>query len=238
VAGYQEYAESGEYLHLLSRPAWAALRPRLTAALTDVAPAAGPVLELGAGTGLGTDVLLETLTNDVLAAEPSAALRGVLLARLADRDTDRVTVFPGGATAVPLPDRIAAVVGMHMVGHLAPPDRKRLWAAVAERLSPGAPVVLNVQPPAAAEPVPEFPWMTVTVGGLRYEGTGSAEPTGPDSVHWRMRYRTRREDGTVLAEASAEYTWWIVTADGLAAELADAGLETSVDVDLVVGRKP
>jgi SAM-dependent methyltransferase len=156
MSGYQEYTASGEYLHLLSRPAWAALRPRLAAALTDVDPTAGPVLELGAGTGLGTDVLLETLTNDVLAAEPSASLRGVLLARLADRGTDRVTVFPGGATDAPLQDRIAAVVGMHMVGHLAPPDRKRLWATVAERLAPGGPVVLNVQPPAAAEPVPEF----------------------------------------------------------------------------------
>jgi hypothetical protein len=80
--------------------------------------------------------------------------------------------------------------------------------------------------------------MTVSVGGLVYEGTGSAEPTGPDSVHWRMRYRTRREDGTVLTEASAEYAWWIVTAEGLAAELADAGLRPSVDEDLVVGRMP
>jgi SAM-dependent methyltransferase len=238
VADYQEYAASGEYLHLLSRPAWTALRPRLATALTGVDPGAGPVLELGAGTGLGTDVLLEIFEGEVLAVEPSASLRGVLLARLADRDIDRVTVFPGGASEVPLPDRIAAVVGMHMAGHLAPPDRKRLWAAVADRLPPGGPVVLNVQPPYAAEAVPEFPWMTVTVGGLRYEGTGSAVPTGPDSVHWQMRYRTRREDGTVLAEASAEYSWWIVTADGLAAELADAGLEPTVDEDLVVGRKP
>jgi hypothetical protein len=53
-----------------------------------------------------------------------------------------------------------------------------------------------------------------------------------------MRYRTRREDGTVLTEASAEYAWWTVSADGLAAELADAGLDPSVDEDLVVGRKP
>jgi hypothetical protein len=171
---------------------WTGLRPRLVAALTGV-PDAGPVLELGAGSGLGTDVLLDTLPHDVLAAEPSAALRGVLLARLADRDAERVTVFPGGATEVPLPDRLAAVVGMHMVGHLAPAARKRLWAAVAERLVPGGPVVLNVQPPEAAEPVPEWPWSGVTVGGLAYEGTGSAEPTGPDSVRWRMRYRSRDE---------------------------------------------
>jgi hypothetical protein len=237
IVGYLEYSASAEYLHLLSVPAWTDLRPRLAAALAGADPDGGPVLELGAGSGLGTDVLLDTLDNDVLAAEPSASLRAVLLSRLADHGTHRVTVFPGSATDVPLPDRIAAVVGMHMVGHLAPPDRKRLWATVADRLSPGGPVVLNVQPPATAEAVPEFPWMTVTVGGLVYEGTGSAQPSGPDSVHWRMRYRTRRDDGTVLAEASAEYAWWIVTADGLAAELADAGLVATVDEDMVVARK-
>ena len=236
--GYTEYSASAEYLHLLSVPAWTNMQPRLAAALAGVQPDAGPVLELGAGSGLGTDVLLDTLDNDVLAVEPSASLRGVLLSRLADRGTDRVTVLPGGATDVPLPDRIAAAVGMHMVGHLAAPDRKRLWAAVAEHLPPGGPVVLNVQPPATAEAVPEFPWMSITVGGLHYEGTGSAQPTGPDSVHWRMRYRTRRDDGTVLAEASAEYAWWTVSAQGLAAELADAGLVAEVDDDLVVARKP
>jgi hypothetical protein len=234
---YHEYSASGEYVHLLSVPVWTDLRPRLAAALAGVDRDGGAVLELGAGSGLGTDALLDVLGNDILAVEPSASLRGVLLARLTDRGTDRVTVFPGGATDVPLPDRIAAVVGMHVVGHLAPADRKRLWAAVTERLAPGGPVVLNVQPPAAPETVPEFPWMSVTVGGLHYEGTGSAEPTGPDSVRWQMRYRTRREDGTVLAEASAEYAWWIVTAEGLAAELAEAGLVATVDDDLVVGVK-
>jgi hypothetical protein len=131
VEGYQEYAASAEYLHLLSRPMWTGLRPRLEAALTGLAPDAGPVLELGAGSGLGTDVLLDTLPHDVLAAEP----------------------------------------------------------------------------------------------------------TGPDSVRWRMRYRTRRGD-TVLAGTSADYGWWIVTAEGLAAELVDAGLDPSVDEDLVIGRKP
>ncbi|WP_345612190.1 class I SAM-dependent methyltransferase [Pseudonocardia adelaidensis] len=140
MGDYQEYAASAEYLHLLSGPAWPALRPRLSAALSGVTANAGPVLELGAGTGLGTDVLLDTLGNEVLAVEPSAALRGVLLARLVDGErAGRVTVFPGGATEVPLPDRIAAVVGMHMVGHLAPPERKRLWAAVRNGSRPARP---------------------------------------------------------------------------------------------------
>jgi len=230
-----EYADAAEYLHLLSRPMWAGLSARLRAVLREVDGAAGPVLELGAGTGLGTDVLLDSLPNEVLVAEPSPTLRAILLARLADRSTNRVTVLPAGALDAPLPDRLAAVVGMHMVGHLPPDDRHRLWTALARRLAPGSPVVLNVQPPATATAVPPWPWSGVTVGGLTYEGTGEAEPTGPGEVRWRMRYRTRRGD-TVLATAHAAYRWWPVGADPLAAELADAGLTPHVDGDLVVAR--
>jgi SAM-dependent methyltransferase len=238
VTSTSEYAASAEYLHLLSAPMWDSLRPRLAAAISDVDPAAGPVLELGAGTGLSTDVLLDALTNDVLAVEPSAQLRGVLLARLADRGASgRVTVHPGSATDVPLPRRLAAVVGMHMVGHLTPDERQRLWAEVSSRLAPGGPLVLNVQPPETVAAVPLFPWFGVTIGGLTYEGRGEAQPAGPDSVRWRMSYRTRDGD-TVLGEAAADYRWWVLSASGLAAELAAAGLDVAVDGDLVVARQP
>jgi hypothetical protein len=237
--GYREYDRSAQWLHLLSLSAWEMLRPRLAAVLADVDPAAGTVLELGPGTGLGTEVVLDTVPDaPVLAAEPSPALRGILLARLAGRpDAERVTVFPAGASDVPLPDRLAAVVGMHMVGHLGPAQRRALWPALAALLAPGAPVVLNVQPPDTAVAVPEFPPMRFTVGWLTYEGTGSAEPSGPDSVRWRMRY-TVRDGDTVVEKATADYDWWIVSAEGLAAELTEAGLTASVDDDLVVARRP
>jgi hypothetical protein len=234
-----KYASSAEYLHLLSVPMWQGLRGRLVDLLGGVDPTAGTLLELGAGTGLGTDVLLDAVPDaPLLAVEPSAALRAVLLARLADRPggAERVTVHPGTASGTPLPDRLAAVAGLHMIGHLPPEEQRALFAALAPRLAPGAPVVLNVQPPETAQEVPEFPPFGVAVGTLRYEGTGSAVPTGPDRVRWTMRYRTR--DGErVIGGATATYEWWTVSAAGLAAELVAAGLTARVhDDDLVVAR--
>ena len=215
------------------------LGARLAGVLSGVDATAGTVLELGPGSGLGTEVVLDTVPDaPVLAAEPSAALRAVLLARLAGRpDSARLTVYPGGATQVSLPDRLAAVVGLHMVGHLSPTQRRTLWPAVAERLAPGAPVVFNVQPPDTAVAIPEFPPTGVTVGRLTYQGTGSAEPTGPDSLRWRMRYATLDGDA-VVDEATAEYDWWVLSAAGLAAELTQAGLKVeSTQDDLVVARR-
>ncbi len=240
IAGYDEYSSPAEYLHLLSMAVWDDLGSTVAAHLAGVDPDSGTVLELGAGTGLGTGILLDAIPDaPVLVAEPSAHLRAVLLARLADRwDGDRVTVYPGGASDLPLPDRIAAVVGMHMIGHLRPDERRALLAALIPRLVPGAPVVLNVQPPDTAVEVPLTPPASRRLGRLRYEGQGRAEPVGPESVRWIMSYRTWDGD-TVLAEVMAEYEWWVVSAAALAAELAAAGLEVAEpDGHLVVGRQP
>lgn len=146
-------------------------------------------------------------------------------------------MHPCGAVDVPLPDRLAAVVGLHMVGHIPPPDRRRLWTAVAARLARGGSVVLNVQPPDSAVAVPLFPWSGTTIGAHTYEGRGEAEVIDQDCLHWRMAYRTRVGD-TVLAETTADYRWWVLSAAGLADELSAAGLEVRVDDDLVVGRRP
>ncbi|QFU88307.1 hypothetical protein [Amycolatopsis sp. YIM 10] len=160
-----------------------------------------------------------------------ARLAGYLL-------TNRDFMAPAVEAAVaslellPLPDRIAAAVGMHMIGHLAPVDRRALFAALVPRLVPGAPVVFNVQPPES-EP------FAVRAGRLRYEGRGRAKPVGPDRLRWTMTYRTLDGD-TEIASAVTHYDWWTVSAATLAAELRAAGASTvdtvDIDGDLVVAR--
>lgn len=74
-------------------------------------------------------------------------------------------------------------------------------------------------------------------GGLTYEGRDGAEPLDAERVRWRMAYRPLDGD-TVLAADAAEYEWWVLSADGLADELAPAGFSVSVDADLLVGLRP
>ncbi|MFI6785114.1 class I SAM-dependent methyltransferase [Micromonospora sp. NPDC050276] len=221
-----EYQISGEYLHLLSEPAWQALRTPVTDALRG-ADSDATLLDVGAGSGLGTEVLATAVPHgDVVAVEPSPVLRAVLLSRIAAHPDlrQRVTVVAGDALGVDLPTRLGAVLAINMIGHLDPHARRAFLLRVAERLVPGAPLVLNLQPPTEPSTLPFSVFGTVRVGRHTYEGGGSAEPSGSDAVTWRMRYRVLDDDGTALREDHTDYRWHVISAEALLADLDEAGL--------------
>lgn len=220
------YLESAEFLDVMSRDYWRILGPRLGEVLAAVDPSAGPVVDLGAGTGLGTLTTARAVPQaEILAVEPSPGLRAVLLSRVyGDADlAKRVTVLDADAQHAGLPERVSAVIAMNMIGHLDPGSRRALWTTLAGRLAPGAPIVLNLQPPGSATTLPDTRFCQIPIGRRTYEGWGRAEPAGPDAVTWHMRYRT--VDGSAqVAERAVSYHWWIVTEDTLRAETAGAGL--------------
>lgn len=236
---FDGYDASALYVHLLIGPSWQRLRAPLRYELAAVDPGAGTVVELGAGSGIGTELLLDTVpAAPVLALEPSIALRAVLLGRMAGhRFEHRLTVLPDPAEAAELPDRICAVLGANMIGHLDPDARSRLWCELAARLTPGAPVLVNADDPDLTDGK-AVPTTEVRVAGLTYAGTGRAEPDGADAMRWSMRYTTHRGE-TLLHTAEAVHRVHTITADGLAAEMTDAGLPAEVGShSLVVARAP
>jgi hypothetical protein len=162
--------------------------------------------------------------------EPSPVLRAVLLARAGADPAlrERVTVVAADALSAPLPDRLGAVMAINMIGHLPPADRRRLWDLVRQRLAPGAPLVVNLQPPAEPIAVPETVFASVRIGRYTYEGSGGAQPAGPDTVTWRMRYRTLDERGHAVHDSVINYEWQVLSPQELLDELAAAGFTARV----------
>ncbi|MFE9655589.1 class I SAM-dependent methyltransferase [Micromonospora sp. NPDC006431] len=232
------YAESGEFIDVLSQDAWRALRTPVTEALRHTWPDQGPIVDIGAGTGLGTLVAARAVPDaEVIAVEPSPILRAALLARVVvDEDLRRrVTVQATDAEGMALPARLGGVLAMNMIGHLAPDQRRQLWADLRPRLVPSAPLVVTLQPPSEPMTVPETSFGSVPIGRGSYEGSGGARPAGPDSVIWTMRYRVIDEDGAVERELVAEYPWYVLSAQTLRHELAAAGYAvTTGDMDVMV----
>ncbi|MFI7122107.1 class I SAM-dependent methyltransferase [Amycolatopsis sp. NPDC049868] len=224
------YHRTAEYVAVLLRQAWRALGPALADALSDLDTSGGPVVDIGAGTGLGTAVLAAALPDaDIIAIEPNPALRTALLARCVEDDdlARRVTVLGTDAHSAPLPDRLSAVIAMNVLGHFDPGERRALWEILDGRLIPGGRALLNLQPPTTAVTVPTTPMARVRIGGLEYFGAAAAEPAGPDTITWRMTYRVERQ-GDVVTELTASDLWHVITASALADEVAEYGLRLAV----------
>ncbi|GAB3173361.1 hypothetical protein GCM10027059_44230 [Myceligenerans halotolerans] len=116
-----------------ARPDAVQLRPVLEAAFGDLGPDA-TLLDLGAGSGVGTRTLAACTRARIIAVEPSRTMRSVLLARIADDGAlgEQVSVMAG---AVPraleeLPGEVAGFVCAHMLGHLTAAQRTETFAVV------------------------------------------------------------------------------------------------------------
>jgi SAM-dependent methyltransferase len=221
VAVIDHYERSAEFIDIMMAPHWPSLGPPLARALSG---STGPVVDVGAGGGLGTRVIAEALPEaEILAVEPSPALRSVLLARVNEAADlrERVTVIPEGFLEARLPERLGAVVMMNVIGHFDPTERRKIWGLLRER---GAKGVVNLQPPTESIEVPETRFADISVGRRRYEGWGRAEPAAADRLTWHMTYRTY-QDGRLVCEAQVSYPWWVITAERLEAELGEYSLK-------------
>lgn len=220
------YAVTAPYYDLLAESFWTTLGPALSAVLSDVDPSAGPIVDIGAGTGRSTFVITEAVpSGEVWAVEPSPSMRAILLAHVALRPDlyRRVTVLDSDIAGLSWPDSVAAVVACNMVGHLDPETRLGLWRTAAAHLAPDGVAIVGLQPPSRPERLERTETGTVDVGRNRYVGDAAAEPTGERSVRWTMHYRTIR-DGTVVEHLVKQSDWWTVSADDVRAEAGSVGL--------------
>jgi SAM-dependent methyltransferase len=223
------YALSAEFYEVLAREQRQPVLEALRAVLGSLEATTGPVVDLGAGTGMATLVIADALPDaELVAIEPSPAMRTALLTRLAERPQlrQRVTVLPWGfpGAEAELPDRLRAVVGLAMLGHLDPNARARLWRLLAERLEPGGVAVFELQAPPRPQIIPETTYTRTRLGALEYEGSFAAQPSGPLTMDWTMRWRIYRGERLLQEHAGQHTQWWTISEADVAAEAGGAGL--------------
>jgi hypothetical protein len=238
--GGDPYAEAtAEFYDLLATAHWDVFGLQLLDLLADVDATAGPIVDLGAGTGVGLPYLRAAVPGAaILAIEPSRAMRTALHTRLLLDDGLRrvTTVDPRPFATAGLPARACAVVVSAVLGHLDADDRTRLWRFVAERLPQGAPAVIEVLPPDRPVDVPMSKYRGLAVGEYVYEGWQRGEPVDDRNMAWTMEYRVRR-GGEQIAVSTVRSVWTCVSIDDIRAEAAPFGLSvTQYDECAVVRR--
>ncbi|MCZ4556791.1 methyltransferase domain-containing protein [Rhodococcus maanshanensis] len=201
------YAEIAEFYDLAAASLWARKGPVLAAALRSARPDLGPILDIGAGTGLSTEIIADTLPDAaIIAVEPSPQMRIALSTRIAIRGlADRVTVVPEPVGALRFPDRLGGAVCYGVLGHLAASERTHLLATLRRCLAPGAPTVIELMDETAPPTREPLRIAAVRVGDCDYE-VWSRGATGESAHRWTLTYRVLR-DGITRREVHAPMPW-------------------------------
>ncbi|MGL4178097.1 MAG: class I SAM-dependent methyltransferase [Dermatophilaceae bacterium] len=219
------YAELGEFHDLFMVQPWERLRPHVRQVLGGL-PASAVVIELGAGSGMGTRVLASESAASVVALEPSLVMRSVLLARVADSPdlSERVTVHAG---SVPgdlglLPERVDAAVCTHVLGHLTAEERRMTFAWLAAHLTPAGAVLVTTQDPVEPVASAQSPLVEARrIGTLDYS-VAYEEPPGSDG--FQSRYVVR-SGTTVVRDVVIEGSWEPLSVHDLRRELSGTDLD-------------
>lgn len=225
-ADSDQYAATASAYDLIASPYRSAQVAALEMLRAKLRPEAGPILDVGAGSGLNCGWLLTQVVDaHVVALEPSRAMRSLLLARVAAHREwfDRVTVRPEDFFSAPLPPRIGGAILLGVVGHFDAGERAAVLAELAARLPDGGAALIDFQEPEHPARVEPFEFVVATVGQLSYRGIGEGWPVDDERMRWRMSYLTL--DGErVLVEDTAEMEYHHPSAQTVAAEAAQVGL--------------
>lgn len=233
-SAHDDYSATAEFFDLAAADHVDAITPAVVAALGNVDTGHGPIVDIGAGTGLLTEAIALALPDaDVLAAEPSATMRAVLTSRVFSdlRLRPRVTVTPEPAQDLELPDRISAAVVCGVAGHLDVPERTRLWRQLAERLPPGGRILVELMGFAVPTTMASTQLAHCTVGRQSYEWWCSCEASGVDRMELRTTWRVY-DGGALVRQVDHGHRWFPFTLEQLVEE---SGLQLAA-VEATSGR--
>lgn len=225
-SGRDPYAAAAGMFELVAAPYRSASLAALDALPPRLRPDAGPILDVGAGAGFAVVTLLERLpAAQVLALEPSPAMRSLVLARLAAHPEwfPRVTVRPEDFFAATLPPRLGGAILQGVLGHFDAGERAAALAELATRLPVGGAALLDLQAPHRPRRVPAQETTVATLGELTYRTITEAWPLDTERMRWRTTYLTL-EGERVILEDTVELVVHHPTPALVGAEAAAVGL--------------
>ncbi|MFD9124774.1 class I SAM-dependent methyltransferase [Kitasatospora sp. NPDC059571] len=234
-----DYTVSVEFYDLLQAESDRRLAQRRFAGAAGRARLA--VLDVGAGTGIVTEMLLTAAAVPIHAVEPSPAMRTALLSRLSGLGAARqarVTVHPEPVQEAGLAGVADLAVASNVIASLDPAARRATWRALEAALVPGG-LLLFDPPPSRLPAGPEHDRLgPVRVGPDLYSADLARAPHR-GALRATFTYRVERHGRTVREEREA-FDLWPADPSQLRSELRDAGLQLvrAPSADLMAARRP
>lgn len=183
----------------------------------------GPVLDIGAGTGLFSMELAKyTEDLDIIALEPSKEMRIAFMAKLMQQGTlsSRITVVPESVMEYELPDTLSGVVCMGVIGHLNQGQREKLWRRLEKSLKKGTPVIIETLDKSLLKAEEGTRISAKAVGKYRYETyIKDKKNAGGDLWKWNLQYKVL-EDDKLVREVISPMEWEYHTVEELQKEIS------------------
>jgi len=203
------YSPAAEFFDLVGHRHVASSGPAIRAALAGLDTGNGPVVDIGAGTGLVTEVAADALPEaEIISAEPSPNMRAILTSRVFGNPDlrKRVTVTADSAQELRLPDRISAALVFGVAGHLTLAERKDLWQRLASRLPAGGIVVVELMGVDTPRTIPFTRMVRESMGRQTYEWWISGEPAGDGVMRWHTTWRVYLAN-QLVRQVEDSYDW-------------------------------
>jgi SAM-dependent methyltransferase len=232
----RSYDVTAEFYDILHAPEYLKLAERVLASWLGTPRLA--VLDVGAGTGLGTVALAARCRVPIHAVEPAAGMRTVLLSRLAGQHDllDRVTVHAVGMEQLGLTRMADFALCLNVLAMMDADHRRATLDALAQALVDGGRLVLQAPPEVPGPPRADLPsWR---LGEEQYGGEAVCERADGERVRWRFTYRVTRGTAIIREETEA-FDGFLVPAARFAQELSTAGftVESHDHPDLLIARR-
>lgn len=226
----EPYAVTAEFYDILQGESERRLADRRFASAARAARVG--IVDVGAGTGIVTEILLARSAAPIHAVEPSTPMRVALLTRLAALRADaraRVTVHAETLQRAGLTRVADLVVCANVAGVVEPAQRRMLWRAAAEALVAGGVILVDSSPAAVSDGPTHRDLPPVRVGSDTYHARVRIRPDrGLVSVTYL--YRVER-DGEAVREEREEFTMWPATIGIMQEELRQAGFAVAGSAD-------
>lgn len=193
--GWDGYDGEAEFFDLAARDHVASRSaPQILDALEAMPDIDAPIIEIGAGTGLLTELVARRTGARVWASEPSSSMRAALFSRIVDSPEliERVTVFNEDALKTEMPDRARAVLLCGVLGHLDAAEQDLLWERLRPSLDSQTPVLVELMGLSSPSRVDATELAAVELGEHTYRWQWGAEPDGVNSVRMRSVWSVHR----------------------------------------------
>lgn len=221
----EPYIQSGEFYEILSEEEWNLRREAIASELRTVPVNAGPVIDVGAGTGRGVELIAETLSRtNIIAIEPSSVMRVGLMSRImaSKKLRQRVTVFSDRVQDINLPERLSAVFILGSIGFIDESARQEMWRSLAKKLDANGLIIVDVMMIDKPQTVSPRQIACEQVGSYFYEIWMEGSPVDDKLVRWTLTYRVR-DEYSVLRSFKLNYGWFAFGLEQIEYETSELG---------------